>query len=151
MQRYQRGFSLVELVVAVTVILILTAIAIPNINQTMESYRLETSASAIVGKLMDARINAIKRNRPAWLAINLAAGSSQVQIANPAPPPPAANLGTLELLPRGMVFMNPPTPAQITFDSLGRIAAPQTVRLQVVRSGQQKTITVSPTGKVTVN
>ncbi len=151
MQRNQRGFSLVELVVAVTVILILTAIAIPNINQTMESYRLETSASAIVGKLMDARINAIKRNRPAWLAINLAAGSSQVQIANPAPPPPAANLGTLELLPRGLVFVNPPTPAQITFDSLGRIVAPQTVRLQVVRSGQQKTITVSPTGKVTVN
>ncbi len=149
MRSNQRGFSLLELLIVVTIVLVISAFAIPNVVVTMESSRLRTSASMIRSKLMDARINAIKRNRPAWIAIDLAAGTVQAQIAG------FGDLGAPGRLEGGVAFVAP-TPVQITFDSLGRptdvpSAPPHTVRLQVTRSGQQRNVIISPTGRITVN
>lgn len=156
MHTNQRGISLIEMLIVVTIILIITGMAIPAVLRTLEAYRLDSSASIITGKLQDARINAIKRNRQAWLAIDVAAGRMQAQTIDPAAPPAILNLGNPELLPRGVVFVAPPTPGQIIFDSLGRPTAlptppPHSVVLRVVRSGQQKTVTITPTGRVRVN
>ena len=149
MRSNQRGFSMVELLIVVTIILVISAFAIPNVVVTLESYRLRTSGSMLVSKLMDARINAIKRNRPAWIVIDLAAATVQAQIAG------IGDFGAPGRLEGGVAFAAP-TPVQITFDSLGRptnvpSAPPHTVRLQVIRSGQQSNVVVSPTGRITVN
>ena len=57
-----RGFSLIELVVAMVVALILAAIAIPNIVATYSQYRLGVQATLIADQLDLLRMNAIRRN-----------------------------------------------------------------------------------------
>lgn len=150
----QRGYSLLELVLVLGLAIILMVIAIRGILITLERYRLDSSASMIVSTLQDARINAIKRNRPVWVAIDLSGGSAQVWTTDPGGGPDLA-LAIPGLLPTGIAFTGS-TPAQITFDSMSRPTTtptppPHTVLLEVVRSGQQKTVTVSPTGRATVS
>ncbi|MEJ7618269.1 MAG: hypothetical protein WKF30_15180 [Pyrinomonadaceae bacterium] len=51
----------------------------------MHLYRLHTSTALIASKLMEARVNAIKRNNQTWLLLNPAARSLQLQtLARPA-------------------------------------------------------------------
>src|SRR5437773_11552534 len=57
-----RGFSLIELVVAMVVRLILAAIAIPSIVTTYSQYRLGVQATLIADQLDSLRRNAIRRN-----------------------------------------------------------------------------------------
>lgn len=61
--RSPRGFSLLELVIAVAVILILAAIAIPNISRTVANYKLDSSARAVAGEMQAGRIRAVKTNQ----------------------------------------------------------------------------------------
>ena len=157
----EAGFSLLELLLVVTLVLIVTAMAIPSITRTLEVYRLDSSAAMIESTLADARTNAIKLNRPAWLFINAAAGQVQVETIDPAAPPAILAIGGPGLVPRTLSLVAP-TPQLIVFDSLGRPSVlatprgvppvpPYIVRLQVARSGQQKDITISPAGQVRVN
>ncbi len=56
------GFSLVELVVALAVVLILSAIALPNFSRAYRIYQLNSSASRLAGLLKMTRFEAIRRN-----------------------------------------------------------------------------------------
>jgi type IV fimbrial biogenesis protein FimT len=57
-----RGFSLVELMVAVAVAAILLVIAVPEFRRLIASNQLNTAANELVGTLNVARVEAIKRN-----------------------------------------------------------------------------------------
>jgi len=61
-------------------------------------------------------------------------------------------LGTEEILGTGIKFVSP-TPGQITFDAQGWLTGSPSlqVTLEVENSGDQKNITVSPTGKITIS
>ena len=56
------GFTLMEVMVAVAILGILSAIAFPNFQYTMENNRVRTSASDAHVAIMLARSEAIKRN-----------------------------------------------------------------------------------------
>ncbi len=144
----ERGFTMVELAIVLTVAMVLGAVTFPSIVTTMSLYRLETSAYIISGKLTHARINAIMRNRQVWLLLDSTAKSAKLQYNDGG----AIDVGTEEFLGTGINFVSP-TPSQITFDAQGwpTGSPPFTVRLEVENSGDQKNITVSPTGKVTTN
>ncbi len=144
----QGGFSMVELAIVLTVVLVLAAVTFPSIVATMSLYRLETSASVIEGKLADARINAIKRNRQVWLLLDSTAKSARLQYSDGG----TIDVGTEEFLGTGISFVSP-TPGQITFDAQGwpTGSPPFTVRLEVDSSGDQRNVTVSPTGKITIS
>jgi prepilin-type N-terminal cleavage/methylation domain-containing protein len=71
-----RGFSLIELMVVVAVILIITALSIPQIQKVQTRYRLSTSGHAVAGLVQQARLEAVRRNQPAYV---------QFDNANPAP------------------------------------------------------------------
>lgn len=58
-----RGFTLVELVMAVVVLSILVAIAVPSFQGTMERSRLSSTVNEVVGALQAAKGEAIRRNR----------------------------------------------------------------------------------------
>ena len=139
---------MVELAIVLMVVLVLAAVTFPSIVTTMGLYRLETSASMIEGKLADARINAIKRNRQVWLLLDSTANSANLQYDDGG----TTDLGTEEFLGIGINFVSP-TPSQIAFDAQGwpTGSPPFTVRLEVENFGDQKNVTVSPTGKVTIN
>jgi prepilin-type N-terminal cleavage/methylation domain-containing protein len=57
-----RGFSLIELLIVVFVVMVVAAIAIPNVLVAVSNLRLRTSAGALSGLLQQARILAAKNN-----------------------------------------------------------------------------------------
>ena len=58
-----RGFSMVELAVSMTVMLILTAIAIPSLMRSFRTYQLNDAASRLADMLKFTRFEAVRRNR----------------------------------------------------------------------------------------
>lgn len=57
-----RGFSLVELLIAVAIIMILAAISVPRILNTISDINLRYAATNINGLLQSARISAVRKN-----------------------------------------------------------------------------------------
>src|SRR5437773_7205911 len=72
-----RGFSLIELVVAMVVRLILAAIAIPSIVTTYSQYRLGVQATLIADQLDLLRMNAVRKNTTVTL-FSTTSGSNTV-------------------------------------------------------------------------
>src|SRR5258708_9412207 len=60
----ETGFSLVEVIVVMAVILIIVAISIPTIKQTIDNYRLDASGHGVASLLQQTRIQALKTNHP---------------------------------------------------------------------------------------
>jgi type IV fimbrial biogenesis protein FimT len=58
-----RGFSVVELVVSMFVLLILTAIAIPSLMQSFRAYQLNDAATRLSDMLKFTRFEAVRRNK----------------------------------------------------------------------------------------
>jgi Tfp pilus assembly protein FimT len=58
------GFSMVELAVSMTVLLILTAIAIPSLMRSFRTYQLNDAAARLSDMLKLTRFEAVRRNRP---------------------------------------------------------------------------------------
>ncbi len=150
-KRGQCGFSAVELAIVVVIALAVIAIAIPNALSSLEGYRLDSAARSIVGRLSDARLEAIKRNTTTRLVFNPAARTFQVQTAG------GVNLSPVEMLPNGITFNAPPTPAQINYDPIGRVTPMPVpplpglnVQLRVTRSGQLKSVFVAGSGATRV-
>ena len=64
------GFSLVELIVAIAIFGILSAIAIPSFNETILSFKLRSYANELVGHANLARGEAIKINAPVTICVS---------------------------------------------------------------------------------
>jgi len=60
-----RGFTMLELVVVVAVIMIVTAVSMPSFLRTMRIYRLNDGATKVAGVLKFTRYEAIRLNVPA--------------------------------------------------------------------------------------
>jgi type IV fimbrial biogenesis protein FimT len=57
-----RGFSLLEMLVVVTVILIITGITVPIVNRSVTAYRLTDAATQVNSNIKMARLEAIRRD-----------------------------------------------------------------------------------------
>lgn len=62
--RPKSGFSLVELVLSMAVLLIITTLAVPIILRSIQSYQLNSAASQLSGMLKFAKFEAIRQNTP---------------------------------------------------------------------------------------
>lgn len=71
-----RGFTLVELMVAIAVAAILLVIAVPSFTTAINSNRLTSTANALIGALNTARMAAVQRNAPVQFCSNSATGNS---------------------------------------------------------------------------
>ena len=58
-----RGFSMVELAVSLTVVLILSAIAIPSLMRSIRTYQLNSAAAQVSDMLKFTRFEAVRRNK----------------------------------------------------------------------------------------
>ncbi len=58
-----RGFSMVELAVSLTVVLILSAIAIPTLMHSIRTYQLNSAAARASDMLKFTRFEAVRRNK----------------------------------------------------------------------------------------
>jgi len=60
--RLARGFTLVELMIALAVAAVLLALATPSFNSLMNANRLTSASNEFVGTLQAARMEALRRN-----------------------------------------------------------------------------------------
>lgn len=65
-KRQERGFSLVELLIICIVLVIISALAIPNIAQIVNNYKLDAAGHSVAGLLQQARMQGVKTNLPAY-------------------------------------------------------------------------------------
>jgi len=61
-RRPQNGFSLVELVLSLAVLLVITTLAIPVVVRSLQVYQLNSTASQLAGMLKFAKFDAIRQN-----------------------------------------------------------------------------------------
>lgn len=59
-----RGFSLIEMLVVITIVVMLLALATPALTRTMQSSRLSAAGEAMVGSLSEAQQTASSTNTP---------------------------------------------------------------------------------------
>jgi prepilin-type N-terminal cleavage/methylation domain-containing protein len=62
MRKRQKGFSLIEMMIAVSVVLILAAFAVPRLMSTVSDITLRYAASDFSGLVQSARIQAVRKN-----------------------------------------------------------------------------------------
>jgi prepilin-type N-terminal cleavage/methylation domain-containing protein len=63
-RRYERGFSLAELLVSLIILGVLVAISVPTLMRAYRSYQLNDAATRLSGELKTTRFNAIRKNTP---------------------------------------------------------------------------------------
>lgn len=143
------GFTLLEMMLVVSIGITIAAIAIPNLAAINYSYRIATASTTVTAKVHQARVNALKQNRPTWVLIDGANRTVQVQTA--AAGGGAVNIGGLEYMPQGVTFGTGNAVVTLTFDAMGRpLNPPQSIQLLYPGSGLTRTITVTSTGRVAV-
>jgi type II secretory pathway pseudopilin PulG len=109
-----RGFSLLEMLVVVGIIMVTLAVAVPSIGTYMRNYEIKGAAQGVVTDLNTARQKAIMKNVNVGVVfMTLSATQYQyviedlpnsVSTLNPSPPP-ASQFGPVHELPRGISFV----------------------------------------------
>src|SRR3989441_8082165 len=136
------GFTIVELVVSIAVILIITGVALPSFLQSYRTYQLSDAASEAANLLKLTRFEAIRRNTPVSCQIrqagsatnfwvdsngnaNMDVGETQVVFTGTVGPISAgAAPGTGVLAAAGGV---PPPPSGSATGARGALAQPRAV------------------------
>lgn len=134
----QKGFTLVEVMIACAIVGILTMVAVPNYLQWNARYQLKQGTTELAGSLSLARMAAMNRNLAVTVQLALVSGKVNVDFGGAFPP---------VLLPRSIVsFTGGPT-IQFTRQGLSGSTANQTVAL-VSEQGTTYSVVVTPAGKV---
>src|ERR1700752_2509847 len=71
----QCGFSLVELVLSLAVLLVITTLAVPVVVRSLQTYQLNSTASQLAGMLKFAKFDAIRQNTSVSCQINQMSGN----------------------------------------------------------------------------
>ena len=71
-----RGFTLIELMIAVAIVAILVAVGAPSFASFIDSNRVRTETQRVAGLLALARNHAVSKNREVTVRIKVAAGSA---------------------------------------------------------------------------
>ena len=73
------GFSLIEMVLVVSIGLITAVLAIPLLNNIMSAYRLRSAVSSVTGFIQSARYQALASGYAYQVVFNKAASTIQIQ------------------------------------------------------------------------
>lgn len=76
----RNGFSLLELVLSLAVLLVISTIAVPVIVRSLQTYQLNSSASQLAGMMKFTKFDAIRQNTPVSCQIKQQGGSWQIWV-----------------------------------------------------------------------
>ena len=149
--RYPRGiqgFSTVELVMALLVGLILSAMAVPQVRSGLYNYRLKGAAASSIWAVQSTRYQALMEGYPYQVVFSQANQNYQVQNLPPGSVS-YANVGTAVPLSGNPVALNQDTTLQ--FKPNGSVTASVgTLSFVITYQGKTATLTVSNYGNVSV-
>lgn len=143
------GFSLIELMVVISVVAVLAAVATPSFSQFILSQRVKTASFDLVSNLLLARSEAIKRNADVTLALKDAAigwgGGWTVSYVTSAAPSTPIVLSD-QTAYTGLTIAGPSGPASVIFKGLtGRPNAGKTT-FQLSADSAIRCVTVDLSG-----
>lgn len=151
----ESGFTLIELMITLSVMAILLAIAVPSFQDVALSSKLTVLANDFVASAQLARSEAIKRNRPATLCASSDGASCTgawsdgwVVLRDDG-----AVITTGKKLPTGFVMSGNVT--SISFSATGVGANPVTATLTICRKtpsvgSRERVVSISTTGRPSV-
>ncbi|MFW9082624.1 GspH/FimT family pseudopilin [Pseudomonas sp. P2757] len=150
MDHRTKGFTLIELMVAVAVFLIMITIAVPSFTRSIQGSKADTEVGDLQRALNYARMEAINRGvttrlRPSaggsvWTG-ELAVYGSTGTPANVLRVVPAMSSGATLTLPSGVTALD--------FNNLGGLAAPSTaVVISYTLGTQSRTLNVCLNGRI---
>ncbi len=121
-KRSEHGFTVIELLTVIAIMMVITAIATPSFYYWLPTYRLSAGARQIAADLQLARMKAISQNTTYWLHFN---NDTQYQLEKVA--------GTAEsgpfTLPDGIEVTNATPFNTSVFQSRGTASGAQTITL----------------------
>jgi len=140
----QCGFTLIETMTVVTVVGVLSTLAVPELSRMMARYDLNQSSQALYNHMMIAQSRAISQNTMITAAFTSnPAGGGQATFNGGVPPVIFPQTVTLLLFP--------PAPQTVGFNSRGRSNTPlATATIQLASSrypGMVHSFSLSPAGK----
>jgi prepilin-type N-terminal cleavage/methylation domain-containing protein len=142
------GFSLMELVVTVAIILIISGIAIPMIGSAMSGYQLKAATVSVTGAIQATRYRAISSGYEFRVVFSSANMTYQVQ-SDPNRTGTYGAVGSAVPITSSKVTLNADTTLQ--FRPSGAVSATTGAMTMVLALGtKNETITVLPYGNTTV-
>ncbi len=161
-----KGFTLVELLVVISIAAILASIAVPSLRTTLQNNQLDTVSNQLVAALANARSEAVRVPDATVLVNNAPLGAQTTSWAS-------GWITTVQTPPANAVILQAPTPApgQVTvvsrlpgpfgFDPMGRLVVananqPTTLIFMICADpsappvNQSRAVIVSPSGRASV-
>lgn len=142
--RRERGFTLIEAIVVMVILVILIALAAPNYAIWLANSRVKTAAQGLDDGLNLARNEAVRRNVPVEFALTDDAGSWKVTVPSTAEDVQAGTGaeagGQLTVTASDAAAGVLPATAALTFNGFGRVTAnadatPPIARMDIAPSG----------------
>lgn len=145
-----RGFSLIEMLLVISIACVLAAIAIPQFINAARAYQLSAAVASASGAIQSTRFQAIMRGYPYQLVITPSTLSYQVYNEPPGTSSFAAVGSPIPIATSSTVTIS--ASRTFTFKSNGTVAeASNNMSFQMTSStGRSNTITVSGVGNVAV-
>ena len=143
--RRSHGFSLIEALVTVALISILAGISAPIVAGGIKLYSINSAGQQVASTIRAARFQAVARNAQMRIRFDYPA-DGQYQVVLNSNGTTAA--GEVQLLPSGVTFGSS---ADVQIDKNGRMpagAAEATITVTNGNEVQDRTITVSTSGRV---
>jgi type IV fimbrial biogenesis protein FimT len=121
------GFSLIELMVTISIFAILVLLAMPSFSEYLQNTQIRTATESVLNGVRLAQAEAVKRNGPVSLIVDPLVGWQIVGVdpstlADLAPALQSFNLA--EGAPKATLTLIPPTATRVTFSGLGRVMNP---------------------------
>lgn len=144
-----RGYTVIELMVTVGIIIIAVSMAIPLIRNASKTFQLRSAVVSLTGAIQGARYQAISHGYQYQLVLSSAASTYQLQ-SNPTG---AAwnNVGGVIPLSGSSVAATINTDTTLVFHPSGLVQATKGAQTFILTyAGSPETFTVSNYGKITV-
>jgi type IV fimbrial biogenesis protein FimT len=141
MRREQSGFTLIELMVVVTILVIAIGMGTPSLSAFLQGQQVKGLAYDLTTDLLLARSEALKRNASVSIARSSTSWSSGWTTAAAGVRISTRNAAAQSVDVSG-------APASITFDVNGRVSSPTTdVRITISKAGASRCVELDLSGR----
>lgn len=153
MRRNQRGFTLIEIMIVVTLMGIIMAIAVPSVRSLMDTQKIKTATFDLVTTAMFARSEAIKFGNTGAASISIVPQGGDFNngwcvvfssASTCSTSTPGADVMRVNSPTRNVTYTVPTCgsiPCVITFGKNGRLSSGNAVKIQVVNDLASNPIT----------